>query len=159
MWAPDAGPSASNPCVAIAGAWGKCCHFFCWEVGAPRPRIDPKNVTKSSPHRLKIDENRTPRHPRDWRDGPRGTLGEHLGDPGPPWETPWEPRPKKVAKRWFADPPRDPPGGAILRQFLEKVEKEARRDRFCRTPGPIRFFRCVQRRIWSTWIGANSNYS
>ena len=93
-----------------------------------------------SPHRFKIDENRTPRHPRDWRDAPRGTLGEHLGDPGPPWKTPWEPRPRKVAKRWFADPPRDPPGGAILRHVLEKVEKEPRRDCFCRAPGPICFF-------------------
>ena len=65
---------------------GEMLSFFCWEVCAPRPRIDPRNVTKSSPHPLKIDENRTPRHPRDWRDGPRGTPGEHLGEEGLPWE-------------------------------------------------------------------------
>ena len=91
--------------------------------------------------------------------GPRGTLGEHLGDPGPPWETPWEPRPKKVGKRWFVVPPRAPPWGAILGHFVQKVDQEPRRDRFCWAPGPIWFLGCVQKRIWTTWSGANSNYS
>ena len=57
---------------------------------------------------------------------PVGSIWASQGPPGTPCETIL----KKVAKKWFAGPLRDPPGEPILRHFPNKYRKRAMSELF-----------------------------